>query len=145
MASAAYNVVLLFFCKADKLNGITGNADCKVCIFRFFRVSLCIFKFFNTEYVDVQVVRTLLKVAVKDSYKFVGAFRIIVSECARVDCLRIGNTVKRVFVRNFRNGIKRSKKSALFGSVRRICARSKRSTGFASVRKRTCSFSVNNV
>ena len=89
MAGAGNNVVLLLFCKVDKAYCITRNAYCEVCIFRLFRMSLTVLELFNAEYIYVQVMSTLVKVSVHNAYKVRNALFFIVSECIRVDCLRI--------------------------------------------------------
>ena len=77
--------------------------------------------------------------------KVVCTFFIIVSQSIRIDSLSIGNTVKSIFIVKLCNRVQRSKKSVLLCSVGRVSARSQRLACFSSVRKRSCSFTINNI
>ena len=145
MAGSGNNVHLLLSCKVDKFNCITGNTDCKVCVLFFFRVFHSVDQLLFSKYVYVQVMSALIKVSVKYVNKVVCTFFIIVSQSIRIDSLSIGNTVKSIFIVKLCNRVQRSKKSVLLCSVGRVSARSQRLACFSSVRKRSCSFTINNI
>ena len=62
-----------------------------------------------------------------------------------VDRLSIGDSVKGILIVKLCNRVQGSKKSVLLCAVRRVCSRCQRLASFSSVRKRSCSFTINNV
>ena len=102
VAGSCNDIELLLSCQVNELDRITADTDREVCIFGFLRMLHCIIEFFRTEYIDIEVMRTLVEVTVKHAYQVVLALIIIVAECARADRLRIGDTVKCIFVRQLR-------------------------------------------
>ena len=89
MASSLDNVELLFTCKIDELNCVTGYTDCEVSVFFLLRMFHSIDKLLCTKYVYVEVVSTLCKVTVKCIYEVINSLFSVVSESIRVDCLSI--------------------------------------------------------
>ena len=69
VACTSDNVVLLFLCKAYELNGISGNTDREVRILGLLRMSLAVKQLLCTEDVDVEVMSTIIKVAVRLSLR----------------------------------------------------------------------------
>lgn len=66
MAGTRDNVQLLFMSQVDEFYRVAGYTNRKVCVFLFFRMLHCILQLFNTEYIDIQVMCTLIEIAVKD-------------------------------------------------------------------------------
>ena len=87
------HIKLLLFCQVDELNCIAGYTDCEVCILFFLRMLHCINKLFFAKYIDIQMMCTLIKVSVHYIYKVIDSFLLVVSKCARIDGLCIGNTI----------------------------------------------------
>ena len=145
MAGSCDNVKLLLSCKVDELNSISGNTDREVCILLFFRMLHSIDEFFFTEYVYIEVMCTTVKVSVKYVYKVLCTLFLRMSKGIRVDGLSIGDSVKGILIVKFCNRVQGSKKSVLLCAVRRVSSRCQRLSGFSSVRKRSCSFTINNI
>src|SRR5699024_2969068 len=82
---------------------------------------------------------------VKNVYKVVCTLLIIMSQSSRADGLCIGDSVKRLLVRQLRNRVEGSKKTILLCAIRRVSSRCQRLACFSSIRKRSCSLTVNNV
>lgn len=129
------NVELLFSGKGDELDGVAGNADSEVCVFRFVRMFHSVDQFFPAEDVDVQVMCSLIEVTVHNVNEVFRTFSFIVAQCARVHGLGIGNTVERPFIRHLGNGVERSEKAVRFSAVARVCARCERCPSFPAVRQ----------
>ena len=77
-------------------------------------------QFFFTEYVNIEVMSTLIKVSVKYTNKVLCTFFFCMSQSIRVDGLSIGDTVKGIFIVQFCNRVEGSKKSVLLCSVGRV-------------------------
>ena len=73
------DIKLLFSGKGDELDGITGNTDREVSVFRVLRISLDLFEKLSAKYVYVEVMSASVEVSVKYIYKIVLSFIIIVS------------------------------------------------------------------
>ena len=145
MAGSCDNVKLLLSCKVDELNSVSGNTDREVCILLFFRMLHSIDKFLFTEYVYIEVMCTTVKVSVKYIYKVLCTLFLRMTKSIRVDSLSIGDSVKGILIVKLCNRVQGSKKSVLLCAVRRVCSRCQRLAGFSSVRKRSCSFTINNI
>ena len=111
----------------------------------FFRMLHSIDKFLFTEYVYIEVMCTTVKVSVKYIYKVLCTLFLRMTKGIRVDSLSIGDSVKGILIVKLCNRVQGSKKSVLLCAVRRVCSRCQRLAGFSSVRKRSCSFTINNV
>ena len=83
-------------------------------------------QFLCTEYVHVQVMSSLIEVSVENVHKIVLALVVVMSQCSRADRLGIGDSVKRLLIRQFRNRVEGSKKSVLLCAVGRVCSRCQR-------------------
>ena len=92
MAGSGNNIQLLLSCKVDEFNGISGYTDCEVCILFFFRMFHSINQFFFTEYVNIEVMSTLIKVSVKHTNKVLCTFFFCMSQSIMFDGLSIGDT-----------------------------------------------------
>ena len=79
-----------------------------------------IFQFLNTEYIYVQVMCSLIEVSIQYMSKVLFTLIICMSKSIRADCLCIRDSVKCKLVRKLSNRVKRSKKSALLCTVRRV-------------------------
>ena len=88
---------------------------------------------------------TLVKVSVKYMNKVLCTFFFCMSQSIRVDGLSIGDTIKSIFIVQFCNRVKGSKKSVLLCAVGRVSTRCQRFACFSSIRKGSCSFTINNV
>ena len=104
MAGSGYNVKLLLACKVNKLNSVTRNTNCKVCIFFLFGMFHSIDELFCSEDIYVKVMRSLIKVSVKNSGKIIYALFFTMTKCVGADCLSVGDTVKRPFIRQLCKG-----------------------------------------
>ena len=102
-------------------------------------------KFLFTEYVYIEVMCTTVKVSVQYVYKVLCTLFLRMAKCIRVDRLSIGDSVKGILIVKLCNRVQGSKKSVLLCAVRRVSSRCQRLSGFSSVRKRSCSFTINNV
>ena len=133
MAGSGNNIQLLLSCKVDEFNSISGYTDCEVCVLFFFRMFHSIDQFFFTEYVDIKVMCTLIKISVKYMNKVLCTFFFCMSQSIRVDGLSIGDTVKGIFIVQFCNRVEGSKKSVLLCTIRRVSTRCKRLSCFSSI------------
>ena len=79
-----------------------------------------IFQFVNAKYVNIQMMCSLIEVSVKYVSEVLFTLFIRMSKCTWVDCLCIRDSVKCKLVRKLSNRVKRSKKSALLCTVRRV-------------------------
>ena len=112
MAGSGNNILLLS-CKVNEFNSISGYTDCEVCILFFFRMFHSIDQFFFTEYVNIEVMSTLIKVSVKYTNKVLCTFFFCMSQSIRIDGLSIGDSVTGIFIVQFCNRVEGSKKSVL--------------------------------
>ena len=117
MAGTCNYIILLFFGQIDKFNGITGYTNRKVCVFFFFRMFLCIQQFFFSKYIDIQVMCSLIEVSVKYLNQIVLTLILIMSQCVRINRLRIGNSIQSPVIWEFSNGVQGSKQTILLCSV----------------------------
>ena len=89
MTCSGNNVHLLFLSKVNELNSITRYTDCEVSVLFLLRMLHSVNEFFCTEYIYIEVVCALIKVAVHNIYEVVNTLVIVVSESTRVNCLSI--------------------------------------------------------
>ena len=81
MESALYHFALLLFGKSVKIHGIAGNANCKLRI--FFRMLISVNERFAPHYIDIEVLRSLCKITVKDRNKVCLSRLRVFSQCVR--------------------------------------------------------------
>ena len=82
-----------------------------------------IMQLFNTEYIDIQMMGSLIKVAIQNMYQIIGTLILIVSKRIRTDGLRIADAVQCIFIRQLGYGIQRSQQTVLFCTIGRVCPR----------------------
>ena len=71
MAGSCDDIKLLLSCQVDKLNRITGNTDREVCVLRLLRMFHRVLQLIKTEYIHVEMMRTLIKISVENMDKVV--------------------------------------------------------------------------
>ena len=145
MCRTSDNVKLLLRGEINEFDSISRNADCEVCVFRLFGMFHAILELIYAKHVDIEVMSALVKVAVQHMPEVVDAFLFGVAESIRADGLSIGNTVKRILIRQLCNRIQRSKQSVLLGTLGRISTGSKWGERFTSVRSRSGCLAVNHI
>ena len=91
-------VELLLTCQVDELNSVTTHTDGEVLVLFLLWVLHSILELVDTEYVHVQVVRTLVEVTVQYTYQCLGTLLIVVTESTRADGLSIRDTIESILV-----------------------------------------------
>lgn len=91
-------VELLLTCQVDELNCVTTYTDGEVLVLFFLWVLHRILELVDTEYVHVQVVRTLVEVTVQYTYQCLGTLLVVVTESTRTDGLSIRDTIESILV-----------------------------------------------
>ena len=87
MAGSCNNIQLLLPRQVDELNGIAGYTNRKVGVLFLFRMLHRVNQLFCAEYIDVQVVCTLIKIAIHNLHQIADAFLWLMSQCIRIDGL----------------------------------------------------------
>ena len=82
-------VELLLTCQVDELNSVATHTDSEVLVLFLLWVLHSILELVDTEYVHVQVVRTLVKVTVQYTYQCLGTLLVVVAESTWADGLSI--------------------------------------------------------
>ena len=86
------------------------------------------------EYIDIQMARALIEIAVHHGYQVLLLFLLAVSESTRVDGLGIGDTVQRILIGQLRHRIQRSQQAVLLCAIAGVRTRCQRLACTASVR-----------
>ena len=133
VAGTLDHVHLLFLGQVDELDRVTGNANGEVCVLGFFGVFHAVDQLLGAEHVDIQVVSALEEVGVHDLDEIFDSFLLGVSEGGRVDRLGIGDTVERLFVGEFGDGVERSEQAVFLGAVGGVGTRGERLAGGTAV------------
>ena len=118
MAGSCDNIQLLLSGQVDEFYSVTGYTDGEVCVLRFLRMLHSVDELLGTEYVYVQMMSTLIEVAVQNVSQVESTLFVIMAQCARVDGLGIGNTVQSQLIRQFCNRVQGSQKTVFLCSVR---------------------------
>ena len=95
MLTSGDNVKLLLAGEVDELHSVARHTDREVCIFGLFGMLHAVLQLVHAEDVDIQVVRTLIKVAVEDMAEVVDALVVVVTESVGADGLGVGDAVER--------------------------------------------------
>ena len=130
VAGSCDYVELLLSCQIDELHSVSGYTDREVCILFLLRMLHRVDQFLCSEHVHVQVMCSLIKVSVEYVYKIVLALVVIMSQSSRADRLCIGDSVKRLLVRQFCDRVEGSQKTVLLCAVGRVCSRCQRLAAF---------------
>ena len=91
-------VELLLACQVDELNSVTTYTDGEVLVLFLLWVLHSILELVDTEYVHVQVVRTLVEVTIQYTYQCLGTLLVVVTQSARTDGLSIRDTIESILV-----------------------------------------------
>ena len=91
-------IELLLTCQVDELNSVTTHTDGEVLVLFLLWVLHRILEFVDTEYVHVQVVRTLVEVTIQYAYQCLGTLLVVVAESTRTDGLSIRDTIEGILV-----------------------------------------------
>ncbi len=91
-------VELLLACQVDELNSVTTYTDGEVLVLFLLWVLHSILELVDTEYVHVQVVRTLVEVTIQYTYQCLGTLLIVVTESTWTDGLSIRDTIEGILV-----------------------------------------------
>ena len=116
-------VHLLFLSKIYELNSVTRYTDGEVCVLFFLRMLHSVDKLLLAKHVNIEVMRTLVKLSVHNVYKVLNTLAFFISKCTRVDGLGIGNSVKCPLIRDLCQRVQGSKKSALLCAVAWVSSR----------------------
>ena len=133
VAGSGNNIHLLLSGQVDEFYSVTRYTDGEVCVLRFLRMLHSVDELLGTEYVYVQMMSTLIEVAVQNVSQVESTLFVIMAQCARVDGLGIGNTVQSQLIRQFCNRVQGSQKTGLLCSVGGVSSRRKGLTCFSSV------------
>ena len=91
-------IELLLACQVDELNSVTTYTDGEVLVLFLLWVLHRILELVDTEYVHVQVVRTLVEVTIQYTYQCLGTLLVVVSESTWTDGLSIRDTIESILV-----------------------------------------------
>ena len=103
VARSGDDIQLLLTRQIDELHGITRYADRKVRIFFLFRMLHGVLQLLHAEDVDIQMMRALIEIAVHGADQIVDTLCLIMAQRARVDRLRVGDAIQRIFIRQLGN------------------------------------------
>lgn len=123
VAGTCDNVHLLLFGQINELHSVTGYTDGEVCVLFFLRMLHSVDKLLLAKHVNIEVMRTLVKISVHNVYKVLNTLAFFISKCTRVDGLGIGNSVKCPLIRDLCQRVQGSKKSALLCAVAWVSSR----------------------
>ena len=98
VAGSGNYIHLLFLCQVNKLHCIAGYADGKVGVLLLLRMVHSVNELLRSEHVYIQMVRTLVKIAVHHLNQIFNALRLIMAQCIRIDGLGVGDTVQRPLI-----------------------------------------------
>ena len=105
MTGSGNYIHLLLFGQINELNRIAGYTDCKVRIFRLFRMFHCIDQLFCTEYIHIQMMCSAIKIAIENICQVLASFFLCVSKCTRIYGLGIGDSIKCILIWKLCNGV----------------------------------------
>ena len=131
MTCSCNYVHLLFSCQVDEFYCITRYTDCKVCVLWFLRMLHSIDELLCTEYINIQVMCSLMEVTIQYVYQIFCTLFITMTERIWADCLCIRDSIKSKLVWKLSHRVQRCKKSALLCSVRWVCTRCQRLSCFS--------------
>lgn len=119
-------IELLLLCQINKLHCIAGYPDRKVRILFLLRMLHCVDQLLTSKDIDIQMMCALIKVAVQYAYQIVLALFLIMSKCARINRLCVGNSIQSILIRQLCDRIQGCQQTVLLCTVARICTRSQR-------------------
>ena len=108
------DIKLLFSGKRDELDGITGNTDREVGVFRLLRMIHGIEKLLFAEDVDVEMMCTLIKVAIENLDKVVDSFGVGVTKSVRIHGLSVGDAIEGELIWKLGNRVEGGKQARVF-------------------------------
>ena len=145
MSVSCDDIELLFTGQIDELDRIAGNTDCKVGIFRFFRMFHSIVQSVKSEYINIQMMCSLAEIAIQNIDKLMLALFIGMTKSGRRDCLCVGDTIECIFIWNLGNGVQGSKQTVLFCTIGWICPRREWFICTSSIRQCTGCLTIDNI
>ena len=122
MLASGDNIKLLLAREVDELYRIAGHTDRKVGVLGLFGVFHAISELVHAKYINVEVVRPLVKVAVENVPEVVHTLRFAVTQRAGADGLGVGNAVERKLIGQLGNGVERGEQTVFLGAVGRVRA-----------------------
>ena len=128
------DIKLLFSGKGDELDGITGNTDREVSVFRLLRMLHGIEKLLFAEDVDVEMMCTLIKVAIENLDKVVDSLGVGVTKSVRIHGLGVGDAIECELIWKLGNRVEGGKQTRVFCTIGRVGTRRKRLSGRTSIR-----------
>ena len=122
MAGTRNNIQLLLLGQVDELDRVAGDTDGEVGVLLLLGVLHGVQQLFHAKDIDVQVVGTLVKVAVHDLYEVGDALVLAVAQRIGVDGLGIGDAVQCPVVGQLGNGVQGGQQAVGLGAVARVAA-----------------------
>ena len=145
MAGTCDNVELLLLGQVDELDRVAGDTDGEVGVLLLLGVLHGVQQLFHAKDVDVQVVGTLVKVAVHDLHQVGDALVLAVAQRIGVDGLGVGDAVQCPVIRQLGNGVQGRQQAVGLGAVARVAAGGKRSICLAAVGHSAGGLAVDNI
>ena len=99
MGTTGNDIQLLLPREVDELHGITADTDREVGILLLLGMFHTVDKFLYAKDIDVQMVCAAVEVSVQDTDEGVYTLLIIMSKRIRADGLCVGDSVKRILIR----------------------------------------------
>ena len=137
MAGTGDHVHLLLAGQVDELDRIAGDADGEVGVFFLFGVLHGIQQLLLAEHVHVQVVCTLIEVAVHHLHQVLLALLLAVAQSLGVDGLGVGDAVQGPVVGQLGNRVQRSQQAVLLRTVAGVCTGCKGGKGGTTIGQST--------
>ena len=98
MAGTGDDVHLLLTGQVDELDRVAGDTDGEVCVLFLLGMLHGVDQLLLAKDVDVQVVGTLIEVAVHDLHQILDALALAVTQCIGVDGLGVGDAVQSLYI-----------------------------------------------
>ena len=102
MSLTGDDIELLLAREVDELHRIATHADGEVGILGLLRMLHGVLQFVHAKDIDVEVVGTLIEIAIHHVDERVGALTVVVTECLGSNGLRVGDAVEGIVVRQLR-------------------------------------------
>lgn len=145
VAGTGDNVQLLLTGQVDELHGIAGNTDGEVRVFFLLRMLHGVQQLFLAEHVHVQVMRTLIEVAVHDLHEVVHALAGSMAQRIGVDGLGVGDAVQCPVIGQLRGGVQGRNQTILLRTVGGVRTGREGRPRATAVRRRTGGLAVHDV
>lgn len=111
VAGSGDYIQLLLPGQVDELHCVARYTDGEVCILFLLRMLHGIDKLLTTEYIHIEVMRTLIEVAIHNPYQIVCLLLFAVAQGFRVDGLGIGDAVQCPLIGQLGNRVERSQQA----------------------------------